>query len=207
MPMRSHIEPLESRQLLSTVPAVAALESAAAGTLADYNALETTSHANFASIESELGSAGELKASKHALSALGTHATAASKAVLNDLKKTGTVLKADVTKLETAAAHLAKKPTSSFLQRAESAAVTKLRADAASHLNTITSAITNVANVDDLYAGKIIALNESDANLKAVFKTAGGKSSAGRATLSAATTVTLTTDVQNVIAALTALPM
>jgi len=202
--MRSFIEPLESRQLLSTVPAVAALESAAAGTLADYDALETTSHSNFASIESALDSAGELKASKHALSALASHAAAASKAVLNDLKKTGTVLKADVTRLETAAAHLAKKPTSSALQRAESSAVAKLRADAQSHLNTIANAITNMANVDDAYSGKIIALNESDANLKTVFKTAGGKSSAGRATLSAAATVTLTTDVQNVITALTA---
>ncbi|HSZ55205.1 MAG TPA: hypothetical protein VK797_06060 [Tepidisphaeraceae bacterium] len=206
MSIQSYVEPLESRQLFSTVMAVGALYATTRAIPGDYNGVVATGHANFTSIEAELKSAGELKRSGSALKSWAAHATAASTALSKDLTKTIALIKGDVLKLEAAASHLKKNPTSTALQNAQAAAVTKIQNDASSDLSLINGAISNMASVDTASGDQIIALNENDANLKSAFELAGSRSSDARDFINGGTGELLTDNVPGVITALTGIP-
>jgi hypothetical protein len=201
--MRNLIETLESRQLFSTVLAVGALHGAVVALPGDYKGVVARDHANFKPIETELKGAGELKLSNSDLKSWAAHATAAAAAVSKDLTKTIALINGDVSKLETAASHLKKNPTSTALQNAQAAVVTKMQNDASSHFSAINAAISNMAAVDTAAANQIIALNASDAHLKSTFAAVIFSNSDGRSILASAVGGLLIDAVPNVITALT----
>lgn len=204
--MGNFIEPLESRQLFSTVPAVGTLAGDARVVLADLKALKNLGHSNFLQIEAELKNAGEIKSSGAALRALGLHATAAENSLTKNVTKAGTTVIADVNKLVGAEGRLKKKPTSAPLEKAQASAVAKLQKDASTRLTAINTSIENVASTGKIYAGQLVTLNAGDATLKSTLAATGASSFAARTALGNAVTTTLTTDVAAVIVALTGTP-
>jgi hypothetical protein len=200
--MNPLIESLECRKLLSASLAVAELAAAAKHTEADFSALEAVGKSNFKLIEADLKVFNEFKSSGALLKNLGIEAKAADSVLSRGLKKSDTLLTADVKKLEAAAKSLAKKPTSASLQAKVSAADNTLHTDAGNRLSTVTADITAEKDISQTNVEALLAANPANTLLKTdVDTTISVSSAAARTALRDSATTTLTTDVAAVIAA------
>lgn len=201
--MSHFIESLESRELLSIVPAVAALKADGATVVADLVALTRVGKANFKLIESDLKADGELKSSAALVRRLGIEGTAADVVLAIGVGRTIPVITAEVNRLEAVARLLAKKPTSVVLQAKFSADSTALTDAANARLSIITEDLTAQHDVNSANVTAVVDANPSNTQLSSdLSEVISPRTTADRTALVNDATKALTTDVSAVISAL-----
>jgi hypothetical protein len=200
--MRSLIESLESRTLLSVAPSVGVLKAEGKVVLANLVSLEKIGKANFKAIEGDLKIGGGLKTSGTLLKTLASQGSEDIAAVAKNVKSAVGPILADVNKLAAAGNLLNKHPGVAADEAKVTAAANKLQSDAAARLTAITSSVTAQHDTNATNLKAILDANPGNTRLSSdVTDNISPNTANARDALTESATTALSTDVNAVITA------
>lgn len=200
--MESLFESLESRTMLSAAPSVTTLKGEGKVVIADTVALGKVLAANLKLIKADLKAADETKSSSTLVKTLSVEGAAAYAVTTGGVAKTITLIASDLSKLVSAAAVLAKHPTSSLDAAKVSADENTLSTNASSRLAVINNDLTAEHDTNQTNITALLNAYPSNTQLASdVDTTISQDGTAASTALSDAVTTALTTGVNAVIAA------